>query len=90
MHKNNVLVITHLEKAGVKVFFNQASTGRVSGITHFMGNFKATARKLAKQTAGQGRNTEKEKQKDQQAMGDIAKTLGIISENQKALSKNQH
>ena len=61
MHKNNVLVkkfITHLEKAGVNVFFNQASTGRVSGITYFMGDFKATARKLARQTAGQERHSQ--------------------------------
>src|SRR5690554_3740961 len=38
--------ITHLEQAGVQVLFNQASTGRVSGITYFMGDFKAKGQAL--------------------------------------------
>jgi hypothetical protein len=38
--------ITNLEQAGVQVLFNQASTGRVSGITYFMGNFKAKGQAL--------------------------------------------
>src|SRR5690606_933747 len=39
--KNLKVFITHLEQAGVQVLFNQASTGRVSGITYFMDDFKA-------------------------------------------------
>src|SRR5690554_5983652 len=38
--------ITHLEQAGVQVLFNQASTGRVSGITYFMDDFKAKGQAL--------------------------------------------
>ena len=38
--------ITHLEQAGVQVLFNQASTGRVSGITYFMGGFRAKGQAL--------------------------------------------
>lgn len=38
--------ITHLEQAGVRVLFNQASTGRVSGITYFMDDFKAKGQAL--------------------------------------------
>jgi len=38
--------ITHLEQAGVQVLFNQAGTGRVSGITYFMGDFKAKGQAL--------------------------------------------
>src|SRR5690606_30323191 len=33
--------IAHLERSGVWVLFNQASTGRVSGITYCMDDFKA-------------------------------------------------
>ena len=38
--------ITHLEQAGVQVLFNQASTGRVSGITYLIGDFKANGQAL--------------------------------------------
>src|SRR5690554_1576644 len=38
--------ITHLEQAGVQVLFNQASTGRVSGITYFMDDFRAKGQAL--------------------------------------------
>lgn len=38
--------ITHLEQAGVQVLFNQASTGRISGITYFMDDFKAKGQAL--------------------------------------------
>lgn len=38
--------INHLEQAGVRVLFNQASTGRVSGITYFMDDFKAKGQAL--------------------------------------------
>src|SRR5690606_14800777 len=38
--------ISHLERAGVQVLFNQASTGRVSGITYFMDDFKAKGQVL--------------------------------------------
>src|SRR5690606_6238920 len=38
--------ITHLEQAGVRVLFNQASTGRVSGITYFMDDFRAKGQAL--------------------------------------------
>lgn len=38
--------INHLEQAGVQVLFNQASTGRVSGITYFMDDFKAKGQAL--------------------------------------------
>src|SRR5690606_32174199 len=38
--------ITHLEQAGVQVLFNQASTGRVSGITYLMEDFKAKGQAL--------------------------------------------
>lgn len=38
--------IMHLEQAGVQVLFNQASTGRVSGITYFMEDFKAKGQAL--------------------------------------------
>jgi len=41
--------ISHLEKLGVGVLFNQASTGRVSGITYFMNNFKARGQALGNQ-----------------------------------------
>jgi hypothetical protein len=38
--------ITHLKQAGVGVLFNQASTGRVSGITYFLDDFKAKGQTL--------------------------------------------
>jgi hypothetical protein len=38
--------INHLEQAGVQVLFNQASTGRVSGITYFMDDFMAKGQAL--------------------------------------------
>lgn len=38
--------ITHLEQVGVQVLFNQASTGRVSGITYFMDDFRAKGQAL--------------------------------------------
>src|SRR5690606_22309256 len=38
--------ITHLEQAGVQVHFNQPSTGRVSGITYFMDDFRAKGQAL--------------------------------------------
>jgi hypothetical protein len=38
--------INHLEQAGVQVLFNQASTGRVSGITYFIDDFKAKGQAL--------------------------------------------
>src|SRR5690606_38201384 len=41
--------IIHLEKAGVQVLFNQASTGRVSGISYFLGDFKAKGQALGNQ-----------------------------------------
>ncbi|MEX2591802.1 MAG: relaxase/mobilization nuclease domain-containing protein [Anditalea sp.] len=44
--KNLKEFITHLEKAGVQVLFNQASTGRVSGISFFTGDFKAKGQAL--------------------------------------------
>jgi hypothetical protein len=44
--KNIQSFITHMEQAGVQVLFNQASTGRVSGITYFMGAFKAKGQSL--------------------------------------------
>jgi hypothetical protein len=45
--------ITHLEQAGVQVLFNQASTGRVSGITYFMGTSRPKARHWATILNGQ-------------------------------------
>ena len=44
--KNLKAFIIHLEQAGVQVLFNQASTGRVSGITYLMGDFKAKGQAL--------------------------------------------
>src|SRR5690606_17878712 len=38
--------VNHLEQAGVQVLFNQASTGRVSGITYFMDDFMAKGQAL--------------------------------------------
>jgi len=38
--------IIHLEQAGVQVLFNQASTGRISGVTYFMDDFKAKGQAL--------------------------------------------
>ena len=35
-----------MEQAGVQVLFNQASTGRVSGITYLMDDFKAKGQAL--------------------------------------------
>src|SRR5690606_3717360 len=44
--KNLTTFIAHLEKSGVRLLFNQASTGRVSGITYFMDDFKAKGQAL--------------------------------------------
>jgi len=44
--KNLKAFIAHLERSGVRVLFNQASTGRVSGITYLMGDFKAKGQAL--------------------------------------------
>ena len=41
--------ISSLEMLGVAVFFNQPSTGRVSGITYFMNDFKARGQALGNQ-----------------------------------------
>src|SRR5690606_31613715 len=38
--------ITNLEQAVVQVLFNQASTGRVSGVTYFMDDFKSKGQAL--------------------------------------------
>jgi hypothetical protein len=47
--KNLKVFISNLEKADVHVLFNQASTGRVSGISFFMGDFKAKGQALGNQ-----------------------------------------
>src|SRR5690554_6580581 len=44
--KDLTTFIVHLERSGVRVLFNQASTGRVSGITYFMDDFKAKGQAL--------------------------------------------
>src|SRR5690606_17213523 len=48
-----------------------------------------TARRLARQTAGQRQGTEKEKQEVLQTLDYIGKTLLTIREEQKGLSRNQ-
>lgn len=47
--KNLIVFISNLEKANVHVLFNQASTGKVSGISFFMGDFKAKGQALGNQ-----------------------------------------
>ena len=49
-----------------------------------------TARKLAKQTAGQGQNTEKEVRVDRESLDQLAGVLKSIMDSQNALNKQQH
>jgi hypothetical protein len=41
--------IANCEKSGIRLLFNQQSTGRVSGITYFYGDFKIKGQKLGNQ-----------------------------------------
>src|SRR5690606_29186848 len=56
---------------------------------HWIMNKLEMARRLARQTAGQGQSTEMEKQEVQQKLDYIGKTLRTIREEQKDLSRNQ-
>src|SRR5690606_18773135 len=56
---------------------------------HWIMNKLEMARRLARQTAGQGLGTEKEKQEVLQTLNYIGKTLLTIREEQKGLSRNQ-
>src|SRR5690606_28931472 len=57
---------------------------------HWIMNKLEMARRLARQTAGQGQGTEREKQEVLQTLDYIGKSLITIREEQKALVKNQH
>src|SRR5690606_15653222 len=56
---------------------------------HWIMNKLETARRLARQTAGQGQNTEKEKPEDPRVIDQIAKILELIMNSQKTLNRNQ-
>src|SRR5690606_10098614 len=65
------------------------SNGQTS-LTQSIMNKLETARRLARQTAGQGQSTEKEKKQEVlQTLDYIGKTLLTIREEQKGLSRNQ-
>src|SRR5690606_58157 len=64
------------------------SNGQTS-LTQSIMNKLETARRLARQTAGQGQSTEKEKQEVLQTLDYIGKTLLTLREEQKDLSRNQ-
>jgi len=42
-------LIANCEKSGIKLLFNQQSTGRISGVTYFFGDFKIKGQKLGNQ-----------------------------------------
>src|SRR5690606_22851857 len=56
---------------------------------HWIMNKLEMARRLARQTAGQGRGTEKEKKEVLQTLDYIGTTLQTIRDEQKGLSRNQ-
>src|SRR5690606_32308357 len=63
--------------------------GQISS-KHSIRNKLETARRLAKQTAGQGQNTEKEARLDRETLAQLAGALNAIVDSQEAWDKQQH